>query len=97
MNKQPCVYILSNQKNGTLYVGVSSNLIQRIYQHKQKLVDGFSKKYGLDLLVWYEQHESMYEAIKKEKALKKWNREWKIRLIEEENPQWLDLYGSIIG
>ena len=94
--KQPAVYILANNKNGTLYIGVTSNLPKRVYEHKNHLVDGFTKRYGIGLLVWYEIHEEMSEAIRKEKQLKKWKREWKIRLIEEKNPTWIDLYESII-
>ena len=97
MKKQPCVYMLSNKKNGTLYIGVTSHLEQRIFQHKQKQVDGFTKKYNVSLLVWYEQHESMYEAIRREKMIKKWNRSWKIKLIEQDNQKWNDLYLSILG
>ncbi len=94
--KQPTVYILANNKNGTLYIGVTSNLAKRVYEHKNHLVDGFTKQYDIDMLVWYEIHEEMIEAIQKEKQLKKWKREWKIRLIEEKNPNWIDLYETII-
>ncbi len=94
--KQPVVYILANNKNGTLYIGVTSDLSKRIYEHKNHLVDGFTKQYDIDMLVWYEIHEEMSEAIQKEKQLKKWKREWKIRLIEEKNPNWIDLYETII-
>ncbi len=94
--KQPFVYILSNQPNGTLYIGVTSNLIQRVWQHKQKLVAGFTTKYDLNRLVYYEQHADMENAILREKQLKKWNRDWKIRLIEEMNPTWDDLYQQIL-
>jgi putative endonuclease len=90
--KQPCVYILSNQARGTLYIGVTSNLIQRVWQHKQNLVDGFSKKHQLHLLVYYEQFEDMLIAINREKQLKKWNRAWKIELVESINSDWRDLY-----
>lgn len=90
------VYILSNKKNGTLYIGVTSDLVRRIYQHKQKMHDGFAAKYDLTKLVYYEYHEDMYEAITREKQLKKWNRQWKIKLIESMNPQWNDLYESIL-
>jgi putative endonuclease len=95
--KQPVVYILSSQRNGTLYVGVSSNLVKRIWEHRNDALDGFSKKYGVHLLVYYEQHLSMAEAITREKQIKKWNRAWKIRLIEERNPQWQDLREEITG
>ena len=93
--KQPCVYILSNKKNGTLYIGVTSNLSQRVWQHKNKLFEGFSNKYQLDKLVYFEVHEDMAAAILREKQLKKWRRQWKINLIEEDNPNWNDLWLSI--
>ncbi|MDR0672942.1 MAG: GIY-YIG nuclease family protein [Zoogloeaceae bacterium] len=88
--KQPAVYILASQRNGTLYVGVTSNLVKRIWEHRNNVTDGFSRKYGVHLLVYYEQHASMEGAIMREKQIKKWNRAWKIRLIEEKNPQWRD-------
>ena len=91
MRKLPCVYILSNKKNGTLYIGVTSSLDKRTWEHKNKLVDGFSKKYSVDRLVYYEIHETMESAIVREKQLNKWNRSWKIRLIEEQNLEWRDL------
>ncbi len=94
--KQPCVYILTNQVRGTLYIGVTSNLIQRIWQHKQNLVDGFSKQHHLHMLVCYEVAENMLTAIAREKQLKKWNRAWKIELIEEKNGDWRDLYLNLI-
>ena len=94
--KQPVVYILASQRNGTLYIGVTSDLAQRIWQHKNDVFEGFTKKYGVHLLVYYEQHEDMENAIIREKRLKKWNREWKIRLIEENNPNWNDLYDSLL-
>ena len=95
VHKQPCVYILASAKNGTLYIGVTSNLIQRIWQHKNNQVKGFTERYHVHLLVYYEQHESMYTAIEREKQLKKWNRDWKINLIEKKNPDWQDLWESI--
>jgi len=95
VNKQPCTYILSSAKKGTLYIGVTSNLVQRIWQHKHGQVEGFTKKYDVHLLVYYEQHETMEAAITREKQLKKWNREWKIKLIEKSNPNWQDLWESI--
>jgi len=91
----PCVYILTNRPRGVLYLGVSSNLTKRVWEHKSKLVDGFSKKYNTDHLVWYERHTEMYSAITRERQLKKWNRNWKIELIEEMNPDWSDLYEEI--
>ncbi len=94
--KQPCVYILASQRNGTLYVGVTSNLVQRVWQHQNNLVDGFTKKYGVHTLVWYEAHETMGSAIAREKALKGWRRTWKLDLIEATNPTWRDLYGEIV-
>lgn len=94
--KQPAVYILASQRNGTLYVGVTSNLVQRIWQHKSTLVEGFTRQHVIHLLVYYELHENMTGAITREKQIKKWNRKWKLRLIEENNPQWVDLYASII-
>lgn len=95
--KAPAVYILASQRNGTLYIGVTSNLIQRIWQHREGIIEGFTQQYGVKTLVWYEQHESMESAIAREKALKKWNRDWKLRLIEKRNPQWLDLWPEITG
>ena len=94
--KEPTVYILASKRNGTLYVGVTSDLIQRIWQHKSDEIEGFTKKHGVHTLVYFESHESMDDAILREKRLKKWNRDWKIRLIEESNPNWSDLYEDII-
>jgi len=94
--KQPCVYILASKPNGTLYTGVTSDLVKRIWQHKQNLVEGFTKKYSVHTLVWYEVHEEMHSAIAREKAIKKWNRAWKIEMIEKDNPTWRDLYEDII-
>jgi len=93
----PCVYLLASKPQGVLYTGVTSNLKSRIWQHKQKLVAGFSKKYNADRLVWYEQHADIYAAIVREKQIKKWNRDWKIELIESRNPDWADLYQDILG
>jgi putative endonuclease len=92
MNKQPCVYMLSSQRNGTLYIGVTSDLIKRVYQHRMGMVDGFTKRYGIHDLVWYEIHEMMESAILREKQLKKWSRIAKIRLIEQHNGNWQDLW-----
>jgi putative endonuclease len=94
--KQPAVYILASQRNGTLYIGVTSDLVQRVWQHKNDLVEGFTKKYAVHALVYFELHDDMENAILREKRLKKWNRAWKLRLIEEKNPEWNDLYPSII-
>ena len=93
--KQPCVYILASQRNGTLYVGVTSNLVQRIWQHKNDLAEGFTKKYGVHTLVWFEAHGTMESAIAREKTIKGWHRKWKLDLIEAANPAWQDLYGDI--
>ncbi len=95
IEKQPYVYILASKQNGTLYIGVTSNLIQRIWQHKNNHVQGFTEKYAVHDLVYFEQHQEMHEAIIREKQIKKWNRQWKINLIEENNPQWLDLWAQI--
>jgi putative endonuclease len=94
--KQPCVYILASRRNGTLYVGVTSNLVQRVWQHKNDLVDGFTKKYGAHTLVWFEVCETMESAIAREKTIKGWQRKWKLDLIEEANPAWRDLYGDVV-
>jgi len=96
MDKQPCVYILASRKNGTLSIGVTSNLIKRVWEHKNELVDGFSKNYGLHDLVWFEMHETMESAIAREKLLKEWKRKWKLELINRRNPYWRDLYGDLI-
>lgn len=96
MNRQPAVYILANKRNGTLYVGVTSDLIKRIWQHKNNVVKGFTERYSVHQLVWYELHETMESAIRKEKMLKNWKRVWKLKLIERSNPNWQDLYGTIV-
>ena len=92
---QPCVYMMTSERNGTLYIGVTSDLIARAWQHKNNAVDGFTKKYDVHKLVWYEPNQNMESAILKEKALKKWNRIWKLRLIEQMNPDWQDLYHQL--
>ena len=89
--KHPCVYMLASRRNGTLYVGVTSNLIQRVWQHKEGLVEGFTKRYGVKTLVWFELHETMQPAIAREHAIKEWKRAWKLDLIERANPAWRDL------
>ena len=94
--KQPCIYIITNRHNTTLYIGVTSNLMQRIYQHKNKLVQGFSARYNLNKLVYFEQFEDMDNAIIREKRLKLWKRDWKNRLINEINPSWRDLYPDLL-
>jgi putative endonuclease len=93
--KQPSVYILASKKNGTLYIGVTSDLVKRIWQHKNKIVSGFTDDYEVNTLVYFEQYDDMYAALTREKQLKTWNRAWKIRLIEKTNPNWLDLYNEI--
>lgn len=89
------VYILASQRNGTLYIGVTSNLIKRVYEHKNDFVDGFTKKYSVKMLVYYEQVNDIHIAIHRETQMKKWNRKWKLELIEKENPDWKDLYEEI--
>jgi putative endonuclease len=96
MNRQPSVYILTNKRNGTLYIGVTSDLAKRVWEHKNNMVAGFTKKYNLHHLVWYELHENMESAILREKRLKDYKRLWKLRLIESMNPDWQDLYDSIV-
>ncbi len=96
MKKQAAVYILASEYNGTLYIGVTSNLIQRIWQHRSDLVEGFTKKYTVHSLVYYELHEDIPTAILREKQLKKWNRQWKINLIKKFNPTWKDLWQELI-
>ncbi len=96
MIKQPAVYILASRKNGTLYVGVTSDLVKRIWEHRNDVVEGFTNRYGVHQLVWYEIHESMDSAIQREKRLKEWKRKWKVQLIENRNPNWEDLYPRII-
>lgn len=93
--KHPAVYILTNRRNGTLYIGVTSNLPQRLQEHKDRTVEGFTKKYGLHLLVYYEVHADMRTAVTREQQMKKWNRRWKVRLIESMNPEWRDLTEDI--
>ncbi len=97
MDKNPAVYILASQRNGTLYIGVTSDLVKRIWEHKEGFVEGFTKDYGCYILVYFEQHAEMSAAILREKQMKKWNRAWKIALIEKENPGWRDLWPEIIA
>ncbi|HEY2396723.1 MAG TPA: GIY-YIG nuclease family protein [Rudaea sp.] len=95
--KQPCVYILASGWDGTLYVGVTSDLIKRVWEHKNDMIEGFTKRYRVHNLVWFEQHETMESAMLREQAIKEWKRAWKVELIEGSNAQWQDLYGSLIG
>ena len=97
MEKQPCVYLLASHRNGTLYAGVTSNLIARVWQHHEHVVAGFTSRYDVTRLVWYELHGTMDGAIHREKRIKKWNRAWKVKLIDEGNPSWRDLWPDIIG
>ena len=96
MNRHPAVYILASKRNGTLYIGVTSDLVKRVWEHKNNMVEGFTKRYSVHQLVWYELHESMESAILREKRLKDWKRSWKLNLIESMNPDWHDLYNSIL-
>ena len=91
------VYVLANKRRGTTYVGVTSNLVQRVWQHKDEQVEGFTKRYGIKMLVWFEQHENVEQAILREKQIKNWNRTWEIELVESFNQEWHDLYETIIG
>jgi putative endonuclease len=91
------VYILASRRYGTLYLGVTNDLVRRVYEHKTKAVPGFTGRYGVDRLVWYETYDEPVPAIAREKELKKWRRDWKIHLIEEQNPEWRDLYPTIVG
>ena len=90
------VYIMANRKNGTIYIGLTSDLVGRVYQHREGLVPGFTKRYGCKLLVWYEAHDDLQDARVREMQLKEWKRSWKIRLIEEKNLEWDDLYPTVI-
>ncbi|MCG5501440.1 GIY-YIG nuclease family protein [Ectothiorhodospira lacustris] len=93
--KEPVVYILASKRNGTLYIGATSDLIKRVWEHKNDIAEGFTREYQVHTLVYYEQHSDMLAAITREKQLKKWNRAWKIDLIEKQNPQWRDLWPGI--
>ncbi len=95
MNREGYVYILANKRNGTLYIGVTGGLVRRVYEHRNDLIEGFSKKYSLHNLVYYERHDSIACGLIREKQLKKWNRKWKLGIIGEFNPDWRDLYGRI--
>jgi len=96
MKRQPCVHLLASKRNGTLYAGVTSHLVKRVWQHKAHAVEGFTERYGVNTLVWYEVHETMESAIHREKAIKNWKRAWKINVIEAMNPQWRDLYDDLL-
>jgi putative endonuclease len=96
MTKYFFVYILASKKNGTIYIGITNNLIRRIYEHKNNVIEGFTKRYKVYNLVYFETFYDSYNAILREKRLKKWNRSWKIKLIEKENPEWNDLYNTIV-
>jgi putative endonuclease len=95
MNKKPAVYILASKRNGTLYIGVTNDLARRGWEHENDLAEGFTRRYGVHALVYAEQHENMSSAIQREKQLKKWNRAWKIALIERQNPTWRDLFPEV--
>lgn len=90
------IYILASKRNGTLYIGVTKDLVKRVYEHKNNFVKGFTEKYGVHDLVYYESYEDVGQAILREKQMKKWKRQWKIELIEKQNPAWKDLYGEIV-
>lgn len=94
--KLPCVYLLASKRNGTLYCGVTSDLPKRVWQHKNDLVEGFTRRYRVHTLVWFEVHETMESAIAREKAIKEWRRAWKLKIIEDMNPTWRDLYDDIV-
>jgi len=96
MDKQPCVYLLTSKQNGTIFTGVTSNLIKRVWEHKNNQVEGFASKYGVHTLVWYEPHETMESAVQREKTIKNWKRIWKLHIIEEHNPHWQDLYPDLV-
>ncbi len=96
MNREPCVYLLASRRNGTLYTGVTSNLVKRVWEHKNDQVEGFTKRYGVHRLIWYELHPTMESAIAREKAIKEWKRRWKLELIESLNPDWRDLYETLV-
>jgi putative endonuclease len=95
-SKAPAVYILASKRNGTLYIGVTSNLIRRAWEHRNGVAEGFTKRYGVHRLVYHEQAPDMACAITREKQLKKWRRAWKIKLIEQSNPEWIDLWSSVL-
>ena len=94
--KQGWVYILTNKRNGTLYIGVTSDLPQRVWQHREALIDGFTRKYGLKILVWFEHFDDLQDARRRDVQMKEWKRAWKIELIEKANPEWRDLYPDLL-
>lgn len=96
VNRQPAVYILASKRKGTLYIGVTSDLVKRIWEHRNNMVGGVTKRYGVHHLVWYELHENIESAIQREKGLKEWKRVWRLKLIERTNPDWQDLYHTVI-
>jgi putative endonuclease len=96
MERQPCVYLLASKRNGTLYTGVTSSLLKRVWEHKNNLVESFTSKYGVHTLVWYEIHDTMETAIQREKTIKNWKRAWKMKVIEAMNPEWRDLYPDLL-
>ncbi len=91
-----CVYLMASKRNGTLYIGVTNDLVRRVYEHKNNLIEGFTKKYNVHQLVYFETTSEIQSALKREKQLKKWNRQWKLDLIEKTNPNWTDLYQSLL-
>jgi putative endonuclease len=95
--KAPCVYILASKRNGTLYVGVTTDLVRRVWEHRNSVVAGFTQQYGIKLLVYFEMHQTIADAILREKQIKKWHRAWKVGLIQRDNPAWRDLYPDIVG
>jgi putative endonuclease len=97
MDKQPAVYILASKRNGILSIGVTSDLVKRTWEHRNNTIEGFTKRYRIHSLVWYELHERMESALQREKRMKEWARRWKVNLIEKTNPTWRDLYPSILG
>ena len=90
------VYIMASKRNGTLYIGVTNNLARRVFQHKNDFIEGFTKKYGIHMLVYYEECHDIESAIQRERRMKKWNRQWKIKRIEQQNPEWRDLYEEVV-
>ena len=96
MNKQPAVYLLTSKRNGTLYIGVTSDLVKRIWEHRNDLVEGFTKRYRIHHLVWYELHPTMELALRGKKQIKEWKRVWKLALMEKMNPDWQDLYETMV-